>query len=139
MLKRVHYVSRWARDLSSDELDALVADAAARNRELGLTGILLTSGRLFMQVLEGPVEAVDHVLGRIVADPRHTDVLVLGEEMDGARVFPDWAMERVALEDADERLEPLRALLEAISAQRAIIGRLAGVLERAAWRELVGR
>ena len=92
-----------------------------------------------MQVVEGPIEAVDGLFQKIAADPRHKDVLVLSlqDEVED-RQFPTWAMKKVNLdEQAAARLEPVKALLEAIVEQRESMQRLMRVLSRSVWQELM--
>jgi hypothetical protein len=99
----------------------------------------MTSGGIFYQVLEGPPDAVDDLLKKIAADARHKDVLVLSTQDDVEdRQFPSWAMKKVNLdEEAVARLEPMKALLDAIVVQRDTMQRLMGVLSRSVWQELM--
>jgi len=139
VLKRVSYISRFSKPLTHDEIDQLATDAAERNRSLGVTGMLMSSGGIFYQVLEGPIDAVDSLFQKIAVDPRHTDVLVLSvqEEVED-RQFPSWAMKKVNLDEAAvTRLEPIKALLEAIVEQRETMQRLMRVLSRSVWQELM--
>lgn len=139
MLKRVSYISKFSRPLTRDEIDQLATDAAERNRSLGVTGMLLSSGGIFYQVLEGPIDAVDGLFQKIAVDPRHKDVLVLSvqEEVED-RQFPSWAMKKINLdEEALSRLEPIKALLDAIVVQRESMQRLMRVLSRSVWQELM--
>jgi hypothetical protein len=139
VLKRVSYISKFARPLTHDEITKLAADAAEKNQSLGVTGMLMTSGGIFYQVLEGPPDAVDDLYKEIAADTRHKDVLVLStqEEVED-RQFPSWAMKKVNLdEEAVARLEPVKALLDAIVVQRDAMTRLMGVLSRSVWQELM--
>ncbi|UCG87780.1 MAG: BLUF domain-containing protein [Gemmatimonadota bacterium] len=139
MLKRISYISKFSRPLTRDEVNQLAADAEERNRSLGITGMLMSSGGIFYQMLEGPIEAVDSLFQKIAADQRHTDVLVLSvqEEIED-RLFPSWAMKKVNLdEEALSRLEPVKALLEAIVVQRESMQRLMRVLSRSVWQELM--
>ncbi|MGD8727002.1 MAG: BLUF domain-containing protein [Gemmatimonadales bacterium] len=140
MLKRISYMSKFSRPLSRDEVTRLADDAAERNRALGVTGMLMSSGGIFYQVLEGPADEVDKLFRKIAADPRHKDVLVLTmQEQVEDRQFPSWAMKKVDLdEEAIARLEPIKALLEAIVVQRESMQRLMRVLSRSVWQELMG-
>ncbi|MDY0004010.1 MAG: BLUF domain-containing protein [Polyangia bacterium] len=140
-MKRLKYVSRFAHPITEPEIRELVEKAAARNAELDLTGILMTTGEMFFQVLEGPAEQVDEVFRAIRADPRHTDVLLLSLEDDVAhRIFPDWSMKRMSLgAESSTRLEPVREILEAVVDLRFRAEKLANALERAIWRELSGK
>jgi hypothetical protein len=139
VLKRISYVSKFSRPLSHTEITELADKAAERNRSLGVTGMLMSSGGIFYQVLEGPTEAVDELFHKISADLRHRDVLVLTTHEDVEdRQFPSWAMKKVDLDEAAiGRLEPIRALLEAIVVQREALQRLMRVLSRSVWQELM--
>ena len=98
---------------------------------------VLTSGRLFFQVLEGPDSQVDGLFEDIVADPRHKDVLLLDTELEiPQRFFPNWSMRPFDLDHhADARLEPVRQMLVAILEKRQEIARLTDAVEKAIWYE----
>ena len=138
-MKRLKYVSRFAKEMTRGGIDELVAQASTRNRSLQITGVLVTTGEMFFQILEGPEESVDEVYRAIVADERHTDVLLLNAEEDVPdRIFPDWSMRKVSLDGADAaRLEPLRAILETVIETRGRLERLTSVLERSVWAAVV--
>lgn len=70
--------------------------ARSTNKKLGITGALLLTEDVFVQVLEGDETAVRGLLARIEADPRHDDVRVLTAETVPQRVFSRWAMARVS-------------------------------------------
>jgi hypothetical protein len=125
-------------DLKRSDVASIAAHAAARNALVQVTGILMASGQVFFQVLEGPTAAIDDVIGRIARDPRHCDLLVLGTETDpGARFFPNWSMRLVDLGDqADARLEPARALLAQVHDLRQRLSGATQALERAIIGEL---
>jgi hypothetical protein len=139
MLKRIKYVSRMTNPLSHDELRVIREQSTRNNMASGITGVLMTSGGLFFQVIEGPVKAVDALWKTISDDARHRDVLLISiDENVRDRLFPDWAMETISLDASRaDRLEPLHAILEAIVAGRQTVERLTGALERAIWAELV--
>lgn len=138
MMKRVTYVSRFTESLGRDALDDLARAAAEKNRRLGITGFLMTSGGLFYQLLEGPPEAVDELLDTISADPRHTDLLILSSsENVSDRLFPDWAMEVMDLDAAAHvRLMPLKALIKAAFEQRRILDMMVWSVERTLQHEM---
>jgi adenylate cyclase len=141
MLKRLKYVSRFSHGMSPDDIAGLAAQAQENNSKLDITGILMTAGGLFFQVIEGPAENVNSLFHSIVSDKRHRDLLVLSSHEDAkTRLFPDWSMKSVDLdEDWDFRVEPLKALLETIVSQRDSIERLTDILERAVWELMVAK
>jgi len=96
------YVSSATKPFSSNELRELLAVAEAANAIAGITGALLYSEGNFIQVLEGPEEAVKETYERICGDPRHRGILkLLGRPIE-ERSFPGWAMgsPRLRPEDA---------------------------------------
>lgn len=135
---RLKYVSRMAKPLTDAEVDQITARAAAKNAAMEVTGVLFASGGLFVQVLEGPEDAVMILYEAISEDPRHKDVLLLDLERPVTqRLFPDWHMRRLSIDaESRERLEPLRAILATISEQQERIEMLKHVLEKALLREL---
>jgi hypothetical protein len=137
MLKRLKYVSEHARPLAEEDIDAIVATAAKRNAAHGITGFLMSSGGLFLQVIEGPVEAVDALWEEIQGDPRHRNLLVLTMRRDVAhRLFPDWSMRKVDLDHGSTaRMEPLRLLLQTAVGLRTQLDGVVGALEKLVWNE----
>ena len=140
MLKRIKYISRFSTPLDAAGIEAIGQQASENNRELGLTGVLMASGGLFYQVLEGPPAAVDRVFAAIAGDPRHTDVLLLDSEDDvPSRLYPDWSMQTIDLDAAAHvRLFPLKALMKAVFEQKRLIENMTWAIERTIHHELRG-
>ncbi len=70
----------------------LLVQCFDNNMLSGITGaVVLTAGR-FVQVLEGPREAVQATFARIVVDPRHHGIEVLSEIGIDHRHFAEWSM-----------------------------------------------
>lgn len=141
MLKRITYVSRFAKPFSEAELEKLGQLSADNNRKMGVTGVLMTSGGIFFQVLEGPAEAVDQVYSAIAADPRHTNLVVLELEHDVTeRHFPDWSMKTVNLDAASHvRLLPLKTMMETVFEQQLLIDKMLWAIDRTLKYELRDR
>jgi hypothetical protein len=132
MMKRIKYASRYSKPLDEQQLEDLGQQAAAKNAGLEVTGVLMASGGLFYQVIEGPAEAVDGIFAAIAGDERHTDVLVLDVE-DGvtSRLFPDWSMKTVDLDAASHlRLMPLKFMMQAVYEQRQLVDKMIWAIER---------
>lgn len=100
------YVSTAVYLLSSEELLDILR-ISRRNNEVGpVTGLLLYKGGNFMQVLEGPEEAVMDIFGKILRDTRHTDIIVISKEPITVRAFADWKMAFLNLDDETLKTEP---------------------------------
>jgi hypothetical protein len=79
-------------------LEKITSEARDNNAALGITGALMSSGRYFAQVIEGPEAAVMKLFTVIGKDPRHTDVHGLSFEPIAQRRFADWSMALVSIE-----------------------------------------
>jgi adenylate cyclase len=139
ILKRIKYVSEFVDHQTGIDIANLVKQAEENNRRDKITGILIASGRMFFQVIEGPIEAIDRLYANIVKDRRHKNVLLLNAECGVERIFPDWALKRVDLNnDSLTQMEPMKALLETIVENRKRIEKMTGVLERSIWERFSG-
>ncbi len=132
MLKRITYVSRYAKPFTETELEELAETAARNNRERDITGVLMTSGGVFFQTLEGPPEAVDAVYQAIVEDERHTDLVLLGVEDNATgRHYPSWSMKTINLDAASHvRLLPLKVMMETVYQQQQLVDKLLWTIDR---------
>jgi hypothetical protein len=86
------YVSVATKDMTADDLLALLAQSRSFNKENGLTGLLLYKERFFIQVLEGEERIIDSLFERIKVDTRHFNVLLILKKPIIARNFEEWAM-----------------------------------------------
>ncbi len=77
--KLVVYISRSAAGLTLDAVRALMFEARGFNLMNGVMGLLTYDPRGFLQAIEGPAEAIDDVIARIVRDSRHRDMQILSE------------------------------------------------------------
>lgn len=73
-------------------VEALVARAALRNAQCGLSGALLFTGQHFIQALEGPAATLAQMRTTICDDVRHTDIVTLAEGTLPHRRFDGWAL-----------------------------------------------
>ena len=92
LLLSVVYVSDATVEFSEMDLALLLAVSRTNNEPHRVTGLLLFEDGRFLQSLEGPERAVRATLGRIAADPRHTDVRLLEETPIAERRFGSWSM-----------------------------------------------
>jgi Sensors of blue-light using FAD len=76
----------------SATLTAILLDARRCNSRDDITGMLICRGDLYLQLLEGPPEAVEATCKRIMADDRHVNMRVLSRQTVAERMFPLWSM-----------------------------------------------
>ena len=94
------YISRGHKQLQKLELVDLCAKAAANNLKLGITGLLLCIGNSFVQVLEGEHKSIHDLYNKISKDPRHTQCRILFEGTTPERLFGQWNMNFMQMDDA---------------------------------------
>jgi len=86
------YVSTETSRFSDRDLVALLTESRDKNLVSEITGLLLYKDGNFMQLLEGPEQAVRTTMEKIKIDSRHRSVRVLMEEETPKREFGDWSM-----------------------------------------------
>ena len=140
MLKRITYISSFVQEMTDGELEELGRQAAKNNAENDITGVLMAKGGIFFQIIEGPEEAIDGLYSAILKDPRHDKITTLGIQIgdDLDRLFPNWHMKEINLDKTiSNRLQPVRAIIDAVHAQSAITQSLTEALAASAWAELL--
>lgn len=85
--------------VSNETLRELESQAATANADKGITGLLVLSGNVFVQVLEGPADDLTALFGRIMQDKRHRQVTLISFQPVVERCFEDWTMRLVDLYD----------------------------------------
>ncbi len=125
------YQSRAVHRPSPDDLQRLLTEARVRNRQFGVTGMLVHEGDRYFQWLEGPGTALAALWSSIRRDDRHGDIELLGEGVTPIRLFADWdlrflrrtpsgpvsdGMDKVK---ADNRPEPMKLAELALAADEA--------------------
>lgn len=81
------------------QIEDIVADAAIANLENGIYGALITCNDVFIQVLEGPLGKIEATFERICSDLRHRHVRLIELEATEERLFEDWQMVRVDVQE----------------------------------------
>ncbi|WP_421730691.1 BLUF domain-containing protein [Brevundimonas sp.] len=114
-------------------LAVILAESQRNNDQRGLTGALAAHRERYVQVIEGPVAALDSLLRRLTDDPRHRHIRVLDRRAIAERQFEGWSMAsprfNPQMSEALDRLmaEPdpsggliVRLLREALDADRTL-------------------
>ncbi|MBR0551991.1 BLUF domain-containing protein [Stakelama marina] len=89
---QIVYVSTATRHVSAVDVADILDVSRRNNRRDGLTGLLYSDCNRFLQVLEGPKEAVEAAVARIGEDSRHRAIVILSRRTIEQREFGDWDM-----------------------------------------------
>lgn len=108
MIKQLVYVSQASRNLLDSqnsikfELNTICTKARELNGSIAVTGILLYKSGHFLQVLEGSGIVLKRLYEKISKDPRHCEVEQLAMIESEHRLFENWNMGLVNLDDFAE-------------------------------------
>ena len=128
-LVRLIYISAASAVLSGQELATLLAAARRHNAARGITGVLVSCGIEFFQVLEGAPQDVLPLYQRICADPRHNSVVTVLQERVTERIFAGWSMAHADLDPANLQAAcAIQRLTDLNPGLHAAEGQLAGAL-----------
>lgn len=106
-LFRLIYTSRTTDKLSLADFRSVIERSAARNRESGITGMLVFGNGHFLQILEGARSAVTATFLRIAKDARHTQLEILDVSEIIERRFSSWGMQLVCLSHSQKDYQQL--------------------------------
>lgn len=120
-INQLIYISQASRKMSLEDLNDIHKIAKRNNEPVEVTGSLFYNGGWFLQVLEGPLAALNTLYNRIEKDPRHRNSRILYNEPAKFRTFTRWNMNMTNLEDrqADKYAE-LVEVIEAAKTDRKI-------------------
>jgi len=96
-------------DLDKD-IVKILQKASDYNSTVGITGLLLFKGGVFLQLLEGNKVEVDKLYAKILSDPRQKDAKTLLTKTAQKRICPEWTMNYRMIEELD--LQVVNAVLE---------------------------
>ena len=106
-LRSLVYCSEAVPGLTVGQIDDLARDAAAHNRIAGVTGVLLSDGRRFLQYIEGPEDGMALTYSRILNSRSHREIVELGHSRGSVRRFPYWSMRWISVEEPELRVTAL--------------------------------
>jgi len=98
------YVSQLAPVCDADALQYILTESRTHNPEHGITGLLCYDPDFFLQWLEGPRDAVNHLYKNIVADTRHDNAQIICYADITEHAFEQWSMAYISTRDIDAQL-----------------------------------
>lgn len=103
-LVRFIYASRFCdKKFDSQELAKINKTSQLNNKESEITGALVFGEDYFLQCLEGSREAVNKTFQRILLDPRHESILIMGMTDIVSREFSEWEMKYIFLTEKNSQ------------------------------------
>lgn len=122
-LFHLSYASQWVPSALGikEDIERILTRARPFNQDYGITGLLVFQANHFIQYLEGDLEDIYTVYGRICMDPRHKHPTILSSGPIVERNFLGWDMgSYVVSPDEDAALADVRTKF--IDAQAKVEG-----------------
>lgn len=122
-MKRLTYISQISRELSVQEIQNISEVSIRNNQRDDITGVLLYLNGIFFQIIEGKEDKIESLYKKILVDDRHNNILCLKAEYDVTeRMFPNWAMKTINLEQNLELLvQPIKSLLQTVTESHRVL------------------
>jgi len=123
MLHTFFYLSESRIDLSAEspEIIELVEQSRVRNAKRRISGALIFTDRYFVQAIEGPADEIDALKNKIIADPRHSQIVILADGPTDKRQFGLWSLAYSGTDTLiDDKLAPALAIAGNPERDRAI-------------------
>lgn len=92
---RLLYCSQFKPETSKEDIENIFQTSRKNNSAAKITGVLMHGGGRFMQVLEGPDQAVLRTYLEITNDTRHSNCLIIYVTPVKDRIFSSWEMAEV--------------------------------------------
>lgn len=98
ILTQLIYTSERTASCKPSEISKILKTSQKNNNDKGITGILVYSKNRFFQYLEGDITNVELTYNYIVKDNRHQNIYLRQLQPVTQRLFPNWKMQYVDLE-----------------------------------------
>lgn len=92
MLVRLIYASTAQPGVDLNEFKRILLQAQTNNHSRDLTGMLAFNSKIFLQALEGARDQINDLYARLIRDPRHHTVTMLGYKEIEERHWSNWSM-----------------------------------------------
>ncbi len=139
-IDQILYCSLAKQPMDEIAIEQLVHTAADLNRMDHITGMLMYADGVFVQLIEGPRQAIDHLWARLLHDKRHQAVVQLYHRREvEARACDGWDMRYVQREDLRDLIHEAKEEIVAgrKSAWAPAIERMDFLLSNANWDSFV--
>ena len=90
--RQLVYLSDAKFGLKMNDIEKILTSSRRNNLNDEVTGLLIYSDGVFIQILEGVQKTVERVFQRILDDSRHENVAILLDNDVETRAFANWEM-----------------------------------------------
>lgn len=103
-LYRIIYKSVPTISITEEFLFSIFGSSEKFNIPEKITGLLLSTDKHFLQVIEGEKKVLNQLYHNIARDTRHDQIELLSYEMIETRVFSEWGMKILTISDLHKEI-----------------------------------
>lgn len=93
-MRQIVYISEATDEIAESDITALMRHSRKNNAQYDITGMLLVEWPIFLQILEGPQNAMAFLIGKLQQDSRHRNFKIIYDKPNiTEREFSRWHMD----------------------------------------------
>ncbi|MBO6879639.1 BLUF domain-containing protein [Winogradskyella sp.] len=112
MYYSVIYQSKSQSHFAPMDIELMLMKAKRKNKRLKITGCIVYADNKFIQLIQGPKDAIIDLYKEIKADKRHFKVTTLLEQSTEQKIWSDWSMAMLDFSGNAKQVMNSRILLE---------------------------
>ncbi|MTE27524.1 BLUF domain-containing protein [Winogradskyella ouciana] len=112
MYYSVIYQSKSQSHFAPMDIELMLMKAKRKNKRLKITGCIVYADNKFIQLIQGPKDAIIDLYKEIKADKRHFKVTTLLEQSTEQKIWSDWSMAMLDFSGNVKQVMNSRILLE---------------------------
>lgn len=112
MYYSVIYQSKSQSHFAPMDIELMLMKAKRKNKRLKITGCIVYADNKFIQLIQGPKDAIIDLYKEIKADKRHFKVTTLLEQSTEQKIWSDWSMAILDFSGNSKQVMNSRILLE---------------------------
>ncbi|WP_412560429.1 BLUF domain-containing protein [Winogradskyella sp. MIT101101] len=112
MYYSVIYQSKSQSHFAPMDIELMLMKAKRKNKRLKITGCIVYGDNKFIQLIQGPKDAIIDLYKEIKADKRHFKVTTLLEQSTEQKIWSDWSMAMLDFSGNVKQVMNSRILLE---------------------------
>ena len=94
------------------DIELMLMKAKRKNKRLKITGCIVYADNKFIQLIQGPKDAITDLYKEIKADKRHFKIITLLEQSTEQKIWSDWSMAMLDFSGNVKQVMNSRILLE---------------------------
>ncbi|WP_430468554.1 BLUF domain-containing protein [Winogradskyella ouciana] len=112
MYYSIIYQSKSQSHFAPMDIELMLMKAKRKNKRLKITGCIVYADNKFIQLIQGPKDAIIDLYKEIKADKRHFKVITLLEQSTEQKIWSDWSMAMLDFSGNVKQVMNSRILLE---------------------------